>query len=75
MRAKHSILRILCLLNFLYLFNFPDLAVAQDATYTRDLLAWLDQHTAKLTKPDGWLSLAGLEWLQPGDNSLGSAAG
>src|SRR5262249_5424310 len=25
-------------------------------------------------KPDGWLSLTGLEWLQSGDNSLGSAS-
>jgi uncharacterized protein (DUF1684 family) len=25
-------------------------------------------------KPDGWLSLTGLEWLQAGDNSIGSAA-
>jgi uncharacterized protein (DUF1684 family) len=24
-------------------------------------------------KPDGWLSLVGLEWLQPGDNSVGAA--
>jgi uncharacterized protein (DUF1684 family) len=25
-------------------------------------------------KPAGWLSLTGLEWLQPGDNSFGTAA-
>ncbi|HEX4542039.1 MAG TPA: DUF1684 domain-containing protein, partial [Candidatus Acidoferrum sp.] len=29
---------------------------------------------ADLLKPDGWLSLVGLEWLQPGDTSVGSAA-
>jgi uncharacterized protein (DUF1684 family) len=74
MRAKHSILRILYLFNFLYLLNFPSAALAQNATYTRDLLAWRAAHVADLTKPDGWLSLAGLEWLQPGDNSFGSAA-
>src|SRR5262249_4419344 len=26
------------------------------------------------TRPDGWFSLAGLAWLQEGDNSLGSSA-
>ncbi|UPG95522.1 DUF1684 domain-containing protein [Luteibacter aegosomatissinici] len=29
---------------------------------------------AALTAPDGWLSLIGLEWLQPGANRIGSAA-
>ena len=47
---------------------------AADSAWQRDLLAWRTQHVAELTKPDGWLSLAGLEWLQPGDNSFGSAA-
>ena len=44
------------------------------ATWQRDLLAWRAQHAADLRKPDGWLSLIGLEWLQEGDNSVGSAA-
>jgi hypothetical protein len=46
----------------------------QDAAWQRDLLAWREQYAAGLLKPDGWLSLAGLEWLQAGDNSFGSAA-
>ena len=48
---------------------------AQDAAWQRDLAAWRAQHAADLQKPDGWLSLVGLEWLDPGDNSFGSAAG
>jgi uncharacterized protein (DUF1684 family) len=48
-------------------------ALSQDAAWQHDLLAWRTQHVADLMKPDGWLSLAGLEWLQPGDNSFGSA--
>ena len=39
-----------------------------------DELAWRTQHVADLQKPDGWLSLVGLEWLQPGETSIGSAA-
>jgi uncharacterized protein len=48
-------------------------APAQDGTWQRDLMSWREQHVADLLKPDGWLSLAGLEWLQPGDNSFGAA--
>ncbi|HTG28206.1 MAG TPA: DUF1684 domain-containing protein [Methylomirabilota bacterium] len=45
----------------------------QDA-WQKDLLDWRAKHVAELHKPDGWLSLSGLEWLQPGDNSFGGAA-
>ncbi len=48
-------------------------ALAQDASWQKDLVSWRTEHTADLLKPDGWLSLTGLEWLQPGDNSVGSA--
>jgi uncharacterized protein (DUF1684 family) len=56
---------------FCALLGLP--ALAQDAAWQRDLLAWRAEHVADLLKPDGWLSLAGLEWLQPGDTSFGSA--
>jgi hypothetical protein len=51
----------------------PARAAFQDSAWQRDLAAWRTAHTADLLKPDGWLSLTGLEWLQPGDNSVGSA--
>ena len=47
---------------------------AQDAGWQQDLAAWRTGHAAELRKPDGWLALAGLEWLSPGDNTFGSAA-
>jgi len=37
-------------------------------------LKWRADHAADLQKPDGWLALAGLVWLEPGDNTMGSAA-
>jgi len=46
---------------------------AQDGNFLKDLAAWRTAHTADLLKPDGWLSLVGLEWLQPGNNSVGTA--
>jgi uncharacterized protein len=60
---------VLCIAGFLAAANEPD-----PAAWRRDLLAWRAQHAVELQKPDGWLALAGLEWLQPGDNSFGSAA-
>jgi uncharacterized protein (DUF1684 family) len=46
----------------------------QSATFEQDLAMWRTQHAAELQKPDGWLALTGLVWLEPGDNSVGSAA-
>jgi uncharacterized protein (DUF1684 family) len=47
---------------------------AQQSYCEKDELAWRVQHVADLQKPDGWLALIGLEWLQPGEISMGSAA-
>jgi uncharacterized protein len=48
--------------------------LAQDLGLQKDEATWRAEHAAELLKPDGWLSLVGLEWLQPGDNSVGTAA-
>jgi hypothetical protein len=48
--------------------------LAQDTNWEHELAAWRTQHVNDLLKPAGWLSLTGLEWLQPGDNSFGTAA-
>jgi uncharacterized protein (DUF1684 family) len=49
------------------------LVARQNATWEQELSTWRAQHAAELQKPDGWLALAGLVWLEPGDNSVGSA--
>src|SRR5580700_11741735 len=49
-------------------------ALAQDRNWEHELAAWRVEHVNDLLKPAGWLSLTGLEWLQPGDNSFGTAA-
>jgi uncharacterized protein (DUF1684 family) len=66
-RVKATVVLVGCLLPVFLVF-------AQNASWEKGLAAWRAQHTADLLKPDGWLSLAGLEWLQPGDNPVGSAS-
>jgi uncharacterized protein (DUF1684 family) len=60
------------------LINLPILIMAlplvAQAPFQADEAAWRAQRLANLTKPDGWLSVAGLDWLQPGENTIGSAA-
>jgi uncharacterized protein (DUF1684 family) len=41
--------------------------------YAQEIERWHAQRIARLTAPSGWLSLAGLEWLKPGANRIGSA--
>ena len=52
----------------------PFCLFAQQPYGAKDQLTWRAQHAADLKKPDGWLSLIGLAWLQPGETGIGSAA-
>jgi uncharacterized protein (DUF1684 family) len=43
------------------------------SAYDQQILHWRATRLKNLRAPDGWLSLIGLEWLQPGANRIGSA--
>lgn len=43
-------------------------------SFAADIARWRTQRLERLTSPDGWLTLVGLPWLEPGDNTIGSAA-
>lgn len=45
-----------------------------DANYQAEIDRWHAGRVARLTAPNGWLSLTGLDWLQAGANRVGSAA-
>src|SRR6185312_6761344 len=45
-----------------------------DREYNQEIERWHARRIERLTAPDGWLSLIGLEWLKPGANRIGSAA-
>lgn len=51
------------------------LSAATHDDYMQQIEQWRAQRIARLTAPDGWLSLIGLHWLEPGRNTVGSAAG
>jgi uncharacterized protein (DUF1684 family) len=44
-----------------------------DPTYAAEVEDWRIERLARLTADDGWLSLTGLYWLEPGENRFGSA--
>jgi len=44
-------------------------------TWKAGLLTWRADLAKELQQPNGWLTLIGLEWLKPGDNTFGSAPG
>ena len=76
--AVYSLMRFrnrsACLTFIALLFTLlPAPAASQETSWQKGNAAWREQHEADLLKPDGWLSLVGLEWLQPGENSAGSA--
>ena len=45
---------------------------AETASYKDSILAWQKHRDAGLRAENGWLSLVGLFWLKPGDNTIGS---
>jgi uncharacterized protein (DUF1684 family) len=45
------------------------------SAHAAEIETWRARRVARLTAPDGWLSVVGLFWLEDGDNAVGSAAG
>ncbi len=45
-----------------------------DPAYVAGIESWRSDRLARLTADDGWLTLVGLEWLEPGANPFGGDA-
>ncbi|HEV7668657.1 MAG TPA: DUF1684 domain-containing protein [Thermoanaerobaculia bacterium] len=52
----------------------PKAAPAVDEAFLKDVETFRQERIDGLKKPEGWLSLVGLFWLQEGDNRFGSGA-
>jgi uncharacterized protein len=48
-------------------------AAESAVAFEQEIAAWRAERVAKLTKPDGWLTLIGLHFLQTGPNRVGTA--
>ena len=44
------------------------------AVYQEEIDAWVSEREERLRRPEGWLSLVGLHWLNPGNSFVGSGA-
>lgn len=45
------------------------------ASWKAEVETWQAERVERLRQPDGWLTLVGLDWLESGDNVVGSAEG
>lgn len=51
------------------------LGASAQTPYADSIQTWHANRVARLKSEDGWLSLIGLDWLNPGENTVGSAPG
>jgi len=65
---------VLALLLTSLLVNTPLLFAAENSPHQQLIEEWRQARHARLSQPDGWLTLVGLEWLKDGKNRVGSAA-
>lgn len=63
---------ILSLSTLLIGCNSSNPVITDEAAYVESIEAWQQQRLERLKNKDGWLSLAGLFWLDEGENSFGS---
>lgn len=52
----------------------PAVAPAADPAFLASGRQWRAERRAELVRPDGWTSLVGLHWIDPGPHYVGSAA-
>jgi uncharacterized protein (DUF1684 family) len=51
----------------------PELPQMEPEVHRAEIEAWQTRRTEGLKAPDGWLSVVGLYWLEPGENTFGSS--
>ena len=72
MQVKSSLLAILFSGGFLLL---QAQSKKEAATYASEIKAWDESRINTLKSANGWVNLAGLFWLKPGENKFGSEPG
>ena len=73
MRRKTAILLLLALCaSGCHRVAHRAMSHASRAAYEKQILAWKTRRIDRLRAEDGWLTLVGLFWLDPGENRVGS---
>jgi uncharacterized protein (DUF1684 family) len=72
MRNFPSLFLIIAISVLLFGCNSPTPVIIDEAAYVEEIEAWQQQRLERLKSKNGWLSLAGLLWLEEGENSFGS---
>ena len=64
------------LLNILFIIGFLQASIgqSQEKVLKEDVAQWDAKRIASLKSANGWVNLAGLFWLSPGENTFGAAA-
>jgi len=52
--------------------NAADPVITDEVTYVETIHEWQHQRIERLKSKNGWLNLAGLFWIDEGENSFGS---
>jgi len=63
----------LLLLTLLSLLTALSPAAPEEAAYPVQIEKWRSERLRHLTADDGWLTVIALSWIEPGDNSIGTA--
>lgn len=72
MRKYLPVILVVFLSVLLFACNSSTPVITDEATYLKEIEAWQHQRVERLKSENGWLSLAGLFWLEEGENSFGS---
>jgi uncharacterized protein len=67
-----SVAMIVTLSVFLHGCNSAPAVITDEAAYVKETEAWQQKRLERLKSKNGWLNLAGLLWLEEGENSFGS---
>jgi len=73
MKIASLAVRSLILVAVLVAVSCTEAPMPVDPAYAAEIDEWRNARLARLTADDGWLSLTGLYWLEPGENRFGSA--
>jgi uncharacterized protein (DUF1684 family) len=56
----------------LYGLGLTPVSFGEETTYRKEIETWRQERDTRLKADDGWLTIAGLYWLNDGENTVGS---